>query len=865
MSFDITHIKQENPIAEVIGRSLELKRSGREFVALCPFHGEKTPSFTVTPEKGFFKCFGCGAQGDVIDFTRRMHNVDLRRACEMLGAQEAAAPVGKLAPSPVAEALWQPVMPVPGDAPPPPAAHFRLGTPNHTFDVRNQDGELLHLICRWEPSETNPKKTIRPLSFDGTAWVWKGPAAPRPLYGLPLTGLPILLVEGEKKRDIAATVLCDDYDVVSWANGKEGVAYAAWAQLHGHDVVLWPDADQPGAEAAQNVAAALLGHVRQLRIVSPPPAVPAGWDVADAINEKWTRETLLNLIGTAELLRDPNSEPPEPDPDDPGPQAPDPADEPEHAPRRSRRREGGAIAWGEPVDFLGDDKLGTPDLQPHHIPDALWPFVKDVSVRMGVDPAGVALGALVCCASTISEQWKLQPRRHDYGWKESARLWGAILGGPSTIKSPQIAACSRPIERLEAESRQRHAEEKRVYKAALEEHKRAIKAKEPSEEPRMPRMDRFMVEGTTIEALQEVLRDDDEAKNHAPSGKVLSRWDEMSEFFANLDRFKGSGGGGGDRGAYLRLYNGGTHTIDRVGRGHFSISSWSACLLGGCQPGPIQRIARESVDDGLLQRFLWCVPTHQGIGVDQRPDHVAEKRYEALFPALVASQPSPDISTGHIRSVVLHQDGHAIREEVEAVARAMASMPDASPRLQSTFGKWGGQFARLVLTFHMINIADARCQGQQPPPAGVVPVETIQRAADYLTEIVLPHLLLADAMMFSTNQTGHARWVAGLILATELTRITTRDVTRAYGALRAPESARDLMDVMASLVAVGWLEPEESNNPAKPTHAWTVNPAVHTAFKARAEKERTIRQQAKEASAKDMSTLSKKRKAKESP
>lgn len=53
------------------------------------------------------------------------------------------------------------------------------------------------------------------------------------------------------------------------------------------------------------------------------------------------------------------------------------------------------------------------------------------------------------------------------------------------------------------------------------------------------------------------------------------------------------------------------------------------------------------------------------------------------------------------------------------------------------------------------------------------------------------------------------------------------------------------MDVMGSLVAVGWLEPKESNNPAKPTHAWTVNPAVHTVFKARAEKERVARQQAK--------------------
>ena len=55
-------------IGEVIGRRVEIKKAGKEFKACCPFHNEKTPSFTVSPEKGFYHCFGCGAHGTALSF-----------------------------------------------------------------------------------------------------------------------------------------------------------------------------------------------------------------------------------------------------------------------------------------------------------------------------------------------------------------------------------------------------------------------------------------------------------------------------------------------------------------------------------------------------------------------------------------------------------------------------------------------------------------------------------------------------------------------------------------------------------------------------------------------------------------------------
>ena len=66
---------------------MPLKREGREFKACCPFHTEKTPSFTVNDAKGFYYCFGCGAHGDAIVFVRAHDNLPFRDAVKMLAAQ----------------------------------------------------------------------------------------------------------------------------------------------------------------------------------------------------------------------------------------------------------------------------------------------------------------------------------------------------------------------------------------------------------------------------------------------------------------------------------------------------------------------------------------------------------------------------------------------------------------------------------------------------------------------------------------------------------------------------------------------------------------------------------------------------------
>ncbi|MEI6161885.1 MAG: DUF3987 domain-containing protein, partial [Roseococcus sp.] len=212
-------------------------------------------------------------------------------------------------------------------------------------------------------------------------------------------------------------------------------------------------------------------------------------------------------------------------------------------------------AWPEPIDFLADAEMtGAPELRPEHLPPAIAPFVADTAARMGVDPATVALAALVTLSSVAHETWRLQPKQIDDTWREGARIWGAIVGDPSILKTPVIQAATRPIDNIDILARGRHELAMAAHRAEMA----ALKADNApaGSGPPPPRLDRYLVENSTVEALTEVLRDDPEAKQRVPMGKVLIRQDEMSEWLANMDRYRAGGRGGSDRGAYLRLYNG---------------------------------------------------------------------------------------------------------------------------------------------------------------------------------------------------------------------------------------------------------------------------------------------------------------------
>ncbi len=83
----IDTIRRSVHLRDLIGEVVELRRVGSRWVGLCPFHSEKTPSFSVNPEQGFYYCFGCGEHGDAFSFLQRLHGMSFLEAVEELAAR----------------------------------------------------------------------------------------------------------------------------------------------------------------------------------------------------------------------------------------------------------------------------------------------------------------------------------------------------------------------------------------------------------------------------------------------------------------------------------------------------------------------------------------------------------------------------------------------------------------------------------------------------------------------------------------------------------------------------------------------------------------------------------------------------------
>jgi len=94
----LDELKHRFTLSDVVGRQVKLVRKGRESTGLCPFHSEKTPSFTVNDQKAFYHCFGCGAHGGVIDFVMNTQGMGFMETVEVLAAE-----VGMDVPKPTPE------------------------------------------------------------------------------------------------------------------------------------------------------------------------------------------------------------------------------------------------------------------------------------------------------------------------------------------------------------------------------------------------------------------------------------------------------------------------------------------------------------------------------------------------------------------------------------------------------------------------------------------------------------------------------------------------------------------------------------------------------------------------------------------
>lgn len=343
---DVDALKRSVALEDVIGRYVKLRRNGREFAGLCPFHEESTPSFTVNPAKDFFHCFGCGAHGDAILFIQKITGQSFQDACAQLGGRE-FAPVSPAARRLIEQPLdvtWVPLLPVPANVPAlmsggewtvpiwnPKRERLRRMKPVRVDAYRNAEGQLLGYVLRCEFLDRDSgklKKWTPQVTWcvgpDGQQqWCLVKFPTPRPLCGLDALAAkpaaPVLIPEGEKCRAAGAGAWAG-YAVVTWAGGGNAVDKSDWSALEGRDVVLWPDADAAGRKAIlgwRNDAGSYVPGVAQLAARAGARSIrlievdgqPDGWDLADALErDGWTPKQLaawaanrvveLNVVAT---------------------------------------------------------------------------------------------------------------------------------------------------------------------------------------------------------------------------------------------------------------------------------------------------------------------------------------------------------------------------------------------------------------------------------------------------------------------------------------------------------------------------------------------------------------------------------------
>jgi len=471
-----------------------------------------------------------------------------------------------------------------------------------------------------------------------------------------------------------------------------------------------------------------------------------------------------------------------------------------------------------PIDLWSS--AAHPRLPPDTLPHVVGDFATIMADTMGADPCGLAMAALAVCGAAIPDSIVIQPKEHDRSWTESGRLWVGLVGLPSTMKTPIISAAVRPLRRIDHDMY-------RVYAEAKAKYDELDKADKKTAE--QPRHTRLTLEDTTIEAAQEVLKD-------SPDGVLLIQ-DELSGWFGSMDKYSGGGRGAQkDRAFWLQSFNGGPYTVNRVGRGASVIPNLSVSLLGGIQPEPIRAIARDSHDDGLLQR-LFPISLRAGrMGKDVPQPDVASA-YGGLVERLTALRKP---LRGGMQEVPL-RFSPAAQRVWEGVTRRnfelASSWETVNVKLAAHVGKYNGMFARLCLIWHCIESSGNR-------PASQVPEDVAARVRDFLFGFLYPH-----AVAFYTNVVGLSdrqdkiEAVAGWVLAHRPASVTVRAVRRGDRIMRAMDN-EEAEAVLHQLDAFGWLTPVQTIR--RDSREWSVDSRVYELFEDKADEEAERRAIARE-------------------
>lgn len=310
--------------------------------------------------------------------------------------------------------------------------------------------------------------------------------------------------------------------------------------------------------------------------------------------------------------------------------------------------------WAEPRELL-TDLPSVRTITKNMLPDSLWRYVDNQAERLSVPHEYVAIPLITALAGIIGTKVSIFPKFLD-DWEIVPNLWGAIIGNPSSKKTPSISAGMKPLNNLTYKAKAEHEQAKREFAThkeinkhkakALDDELKAMAKKQAKQtddndndddeskitdddmivkaqaiaeasnaDEYEPKLKRYIANDSTYQKLGEML-------SQTNNGLVIER-DELTGLLASLDGESNSEA----RNFYLEAFNGtGSHIMDRIGRGSVFIENHCLSIMGGIQPNKLERYLEKTIkgldNDGMMQRFQLAV----------YPDHVKGRKENDIAP-----------------------------------------------------------------------------------------------------------------------------------------------------------------------------------------------------------------------------------------
>ena len=483
--------------------------------------------------------------------------------------------------------------------------------------------------------------------------------------------------------------------------------------------------------------------------------------------------------------------------------------------------------WALPdMSVLSAGRRNPPPL-PTDIFGSSWPLIADFAEGSGAPVDYVAIGFLTVAASLIGGKRRVRPYS-TANWQEPCIIWSAVVGDPSSNKSPALDAVSNPLRLIEADHALSHGsdilrwetecERAKVEKAAWQENvKAAVKDNlgvpsmpETAIIPDEPVRRRLLVQDATPEAVGAIL-----AGN--PSGTLHLR-DELAGWLNSFDRYSPGG-----REFWLEAFRGSHHVIDRKGStGPISIEFNGVSVLGSIQPEKLASCLLNGADDGLVARFLWAWPDPVPY---RRPRQIADEGKLREIYRWLDALPWGTGFDGRRVAVTIPLDDAAATLFERWTRGNQEGLEDAGSLYKGFCGKLTGLVLRLALTSALI---DAAVSGSPEPKT--ISARTLAAVCEFVDGYAKPSALrvFGDAALPIVER--HAATLARYIRRHKMHRINAREMKRPPHRLPGMTEAGPLNAAIEFLTEANWLHPIGSragDNPGRKSADFAVNPAVH--------------------------------------